>query len=126
MSIIFSARKKPFNSVLKDYRLQRREELRTMPCTQFPGDYMTNILAYALIGMTLVGVAAMWLDKRSARLGAWRTPEKTLFLIACAGGGIGVWAGMYLFRHKTKHWQFVYGIPAIIAVQAYCLYRLAW
>lgn len=76
--------------------------------------------------LTLVGLGAMWWDKRCARAGAWRTPEKTLFLIACVGGSLGVWAGMYLFRHKTKHMQFVAGIPVIIAAQVYCVYRLLY
>jgi uncharacterized membrane protein YsdA (DUF1294 family) len=33
------------------------------------------------------------------------------------GGSIGTWAGMYLFRHKTKHWYFVVGMPAILILQ---------
>ncbi len=81
------------------------------------------MLIIALLILTLAGTGAMWWDKRCARMKTWRTPEKTLFLIACIGGSLGVWAGMYLFRHKTKHAQFVIGIPAIIAVQIYCAYR---
>ena len=34
-----------------------------------------------------------------------------------AGRQPGVWAGMYLFRHKTKHVSFVLGIPLILIVQ---------
>ncbi len=50
--------------------------------------------------------------------------ERTLFLLALAGGSPGVWAGMYLFRHKTRHGRFVAGIPAILLAQAACLYWL--
>ena len=44
-------------------------------------------------------------------------PERTLFLIAALGGSLGVLLGMYTFRHKTKHWYFVVGVPAILAAQ---------
>ena len=56
-------------------------------------------------------------DKSAAKRKSWRIPEKTLFLLAIVGGSIGVLAGMYLFRHKTKHWYFVWGIPAILVLQ---------
>ena len=82
----------------------------------------------ALVGvMTLVGLGAMGLDKTIARKNGERVqrgrkprrriPEKTLFLIAALGGSLGVLLGMYTFRHKTKHWYFVVGVPAILAAQ---------
>lgn len=52
-------------------------------------------------------------DKRQSRNSGWRVPEKNLFITAAIGGSIGIWAGMYLYRHKTKHLSFVLGIPAI-------------
>ena len=66
-------------------------------------------------------------DKRRARKGKWRVPEKTLFLLPLLGGSIGALLGMRVFRHKTKHWYFVWGVPAIllaqIALAAWLLYR---
>ena len=66
-------------------------------------------------------------DKRRARKGKWRVPEKTLFLLPLLGGSIGALLGMRVFHHKTKHWYFVWGIPAIllaqIALAAWLLYR---
>ena len=60
----------------------------------------------------------MWRDKRLAKKeNARRIPEKTLFLSALLGGSIGAIAGMYRFRHKTKHWYFVVGMPAILILQ---------
>ena len=59
----------------------------------------------------------MGIDKHKARKRAFRIPEATLFLIAIIGGSIGSLAGMYAFRHKTRHWYFVYGMPFIIFVQ---------
>lgn len=70
-----------------------------------------------LIIMNIVGLTVMWLDKRKAVRHKWRIPEKTLFLISIAGGSIGTWSGMYIFRHKTKHWYFVIGMPLILILQ---------
>lgn len=76
----------------------------------------TSILFYLFV-MNLAGLLAMGIDKRRAVKHQYRIPEKTLFGISIVGGSIGAWAGMYLFRHKTKHLQFVIGIPAILFLQ---------
>ncbi|MBE5913130.1 MAG: DUF1294 domain-containing protein [Pseudobutyrivibrio ruminis] len=74
------------------------------------------ILGYLVIA-NIAGLAVMGIDKAKAIKGAWRIPEKTLFLVSLIGGSIGTWAGMYLFHHKTKHWYFVIGMPAILIIQ---------
>ena len=76
-----------------------------------------GIRAYLLV-MNILGLILMGMDKKRAILHQWRIPEKTLFLCSLAGGSIGTWAGMYLFRHKTRHWYFVIGMPAILLLQA--------
>ena len=68
-----------------------------------------NIIIYFII-INVFGFFIMWLDKRKAKKGAWRIPEKTLFIITALGGGIGTTAGMYVFRHKTQKIQFVIGL----------------
>lgn len=76
--------------------------------------------------MNLTGFFAMKLDKSRAKAKAWRISEKTLFMIAFFGGSIGIWAGMYQFHHKTKHWYFKFGIPFILFVEligAYYIFR---
>lgn len=60
----------------------------------------------------------MLADKQRARKNLWRIPERTLLTAAVLGGSIGGLAGMYLFRHKTKHLKFTLGIPLILAIQA--------
>jgi uncharacterized membrane protein YsdA (DUF1294 family) len=70
-----------------------------------------------LLVMNLIGLAVMGIDKSKAKRHAWRIPEKALFLVSLLGGSIGTWAGMYIFRHKTKHWYFVVGMPAILILQ---------
>ena len=76
------------------------------------------MFAIYLVVMNVLGVAVMWSDKRRARLHRWRIPEKVLFGVSLLGGSAGTWAGMYLFRHKTKHWYFVVGMPLILVCQA--------
>ena len=73
-------------------------------------------LIYLLV-MNVIGFATMGIDKYKAIKDKWRVPEKTLFLLSVLGGSIGTWAGMYAFRHKTKHWYFVIGMPAILFLQ---------
>lgn len=79
------------------------------------------MLAYGiLIYLIIINAAAFCLmgaDKHKARRGLYRIPEKTLFLAALLGGSAGAWIGMYTFRHKTRHWYFVVGIPAVFLVQ---------
>ena len=81
------------------------------------------ISAYFLV-MCVVGFAIMGIDKKRAKNAEWRIPEKTLFLIALIGGGIGTTAGMYVFRHKTKHWYFVIGMPLLAALNLVALIYL--
>lgn len=68
---------------------------------------LANLGAFILMGV----------DKSNARRHRWRIPERLLFLSAALGGSVGAFAGMWLFRHKTRHWYFVVGMPAILALQ---------
>ena len=89
---------------------------------------MSGAAASASVGWTvlLVWLAVINLltfivygaDKRRARKGKWRVPEKTLFLLPLLGGSIGALLGMRVFHHKTKHWYFVVGMPLILVCQA--------
>ena len=70
-----------------------------------------------LIGINLAGFIIMGVDKKRAIRGAWRISEASLFFTALLGGSLGCILGMQHFRHKTKHWYFKYGMPAILVVQ---------
>ena len=72
--------------------------------------------AYLLL-VNLIAFGTFGADKRRAKRGAWRVPEKTLFLLALLGGSVGAILGMRTFRHKTKHWYFRFGLPAILLLQ---------
>ncbi|EEG78701.1 DUF1294 domain-containing protein [Dethiobacter alkaliphilus] len=77
---------------------------------------MESIEIFIII-LNVVTLVLMGFDKHASRNKLWRIPEKLLLLLAIAGGSAGVWFGMKLFRHKTRHPRFMYGIPFIIALQ---------
>ena len=72
------------------------------------------ILLIYLAAVNLFGLIIMGVDKSRAKRRKWRIPEATLFLVAIIGGSVGSILGMYLFRHKTKHWYFRFGLPLIL------------
>lgn len=78
---------------------------------------LLKLLLIYLIIINLLALFSMYIDKRRAIKNKWRIPEKNLFLIATLGGSIGSIAGMHLFRHKTKHWYFKFGMPFILICQ---------
>lgn len=77
---------------------------------------MRIVIGYILV-MNILGILVMAVDKRRAVKKKWRIPEKQLLLVSLLGGSIGTLTGMYLFRHKTKHWYFVVGMPLILIIQ---------
>ena len=78
---------------------------------------MLTVIAAILVVMNVLAFALMGIDKAKAKAGAWRIPEKTLFLVTALFGGLGGTLGMIFFRHKTKHWYFKLGFPALLVVQ---------
>lgn len=78
-----------------------------------------------LIAVNLVAFVLYGIDKKRAREGAWRISEKTLIGIAVIGGSIGAIAGMYAFRHKTRHWYFRYGLPMILIAQCVVIWGIS-
>ena len=78
---------------------------------------LLKILGIYLLIINAIGFILMLVDKIKARKNLWRIPEKVLFLSAILGGSIGSLLGMYVFRHKTKHFSFILGMPLILAIQ---------
>lgn len=77
---------------------------------------ITLLIVY-FVFVNIIGFALMGIDKHKAKKRAFRIPEATLFIVAIIGGSIGSILGMYAFRHKTRHWYFVYGMPFILLIQ---------
>lgn len=78
---------------------------------------MLRYVLYYLAAINAVTFFVYGIDKWRAKRGAWRIPEKTLFLLPILGGSVGAIAGMKVFHHKTKHWYFKYGMPLILLLQ---------
>ena len=78
---------------------------------------LLQILTTYLVLVNAWAFVLMLADKLKAKKGAWRIPEATLIGSALLGGSIGAIAGMYLFRHKTRHIKFSLGLPLILAAQ---------
>ena len=81
-----------------------------------PKEVLQLLLGWLLL-VNLIAFALMGLDKGRAKRGRWRISEKALFLPAVLGGSLGAILGMRVFHHKTKHWYFRYGLPALLAAQ---------
>ena len=69
--------------------------------------FIINLSTFAVYG---------W-DKLCAKRGMWRVPERILLLLALLGGSVGALAAMAIFRHKTRHLKFRYGVPLILILQ---------
>ncbi len=78
---------------------------------------VVKILILYIIIVNIIAFSLMGIDKLKAKKRAFRIPEATLFLFVIVGGSIGGILGMHLFHHKTRHWYFRYGFPAILILQ---------
>ncbi len=79
------------------------------------------ILTAVLIN-NIADFVIMGYDKRQAEKGGWRVSEKSLMLYALFFGAAGIWAGMRVFRHKTKHIKFTVGVPICFVINIAALY----
>ena len=89
-----------------------------------------SLLHIVLIYLAVINVVTFFMygiDKWKAKKSKWRIRETSLLGLAVLGGSIGAWSGMKVWRHKTQHKKFRYGVPAIIIIQlaliGYLLYE---
>ncbi len=75
-----------------------------------------NLVIIYLLIVNLYTFGLYGIDKSKAKKGAWRISEKHLLLAAFLGGSLGAFLGMKIFRHKTKHGVFKFGIPAMLLI----------
>ena len=88
---------------------------------------MNNYTLYFSIYIFIInifGILIMKYDKTCAKNNNYRVSEKSLFIIALLLGGVGIYIGMYKFRHKTKHVKFTIGIPIVIIINILCIYYI--
>ena len=86
---------------------------------------MANALLYYLIVINILTFAVYGIDKWKARQGSWRISEATLLMLAVIGGTIGALLGMQVWRHKTMHLKFKYGLPLILLTQIALMYLIS-
>ena len=78
---------------------------------------MGKILIYYLVAINVVTFFVYGIDKWKAKRSRWRIPEAALLVLAAMGGSVGALLGMYVWRHKTLHKKFRYGVPLILIAQ---------
>jgi uncharacterized membrane protein YsdA (DUF1294 family) len=61
--------------------------------------------SYVLL-VNVLSFCMMWWDKKRAENNEWRVAEATLLLIGLMGGAVGLLAGTFRFRHKTRKRSF--------------------
>jgi uncharacterized membrane protein YsdA (DUF1294 family) len=83
-----------------------------------------NFIFIYLAVINIAGFIMMGADKSKSRKRNRRVPERRLFLIAFSGGAAGIWIGMQLWRHKTKHETFFVGVPFIFIFNVLCVYLI--
>ena len=99
---------------------------------------IANALLYYLIVINIVTFLVYGIDKwrstsgrllptgrKKAKQGCWRISEATLLILAVIGGSIGALLGMKVWRHKTQHKKFKYGLPLILLVQIVLFYFIS-
>ncbi|RGB67929.1 DUF1294 domain-containing protein [Harryflintia acetispora] len=82
-----------------------------------PTEALSFLWGY-LVAINVTAFLAAAVDKRRAKRGRWRLPERTLWLLALLLGSRGLYFGMLVFRHKTQRPLFRFGVPALLVLQA--------
>ncbi|NLL52832.1 MAG: DUF1294 domain-containing protein [Peptococcaceae bacterium] len=83
------------------------------------------ILFYVyFIGINIYALLSIGRDKFKAKKHKRRTPEKHFLFLGLIGGALGVFIGMQIFRHKTKHAKFKYGVPVLIIYNIALIYYI--
>ena len=67
-----------------------------------------KIALIAIAAISVINFFAYAIDKIKAKFSWWRIPEKTLLLTSFFGGAPGGCLAMFICRHKTRHWYFVF------------------
>ena len=83
----------------------------------------TNLLYIYVIIINVVTFFIYGLDKSKAKARQWRIPEAQLIFLAVIGGSVGALAGMKVFHHKTRKLKFKLGMPVIVLLESYLLYK---
>lgn len=78
---------------------------------------MTRSLMIGLFLINLLSFTVFGLDKLQARRGGRRVSEAALLALALPLAAGGELLAMVLFRHKTLHKKFSWGLPLLLLLQ---------
>jgi len=114
---------------LKFVKLSLFQAIENGRINLFLKKYMeTNILNTLVALFAAVNLVAflimLWDKNRSRNRNNKRISEGMLFFMATCFGSIGVYIGMFAFRHKTRKWYFIIGIPLLIVQNLTFLYLI--
>lgn len=90
------------------------------------------VLSVYLLVISVISVLVCIYDKVASKIVArngkvgLRIPEKSLFIWSALGGSVAMFITMQIIRHKTKHPQFMIGIPVIMVLQVALLAALIY
>ncbi len=93
-------------------------------------DYILNFKAFDIVVaiflvLNIFSFLLMAIDKaRSRQTNERRISEGMMFFLSAAFASFGVYAGMFAFRHKTKKWYFLLGIPLLMLENLATIYLL--
>ena len=75
---------------------------------------MVKYIVCLLVIWNIITFFMMGIDKRRAVHDRRRISEKTLLGSAFLMGGVGIFAGSRVYRHKTKKTKFIIGMPLAV------------
>jgi uncharacterized membrane protein YsdA (DUF1294 family) len=81
--------------------------------------FQISSLLVFLVAVNFVSLVFFVVDKLKSKRGGWRIPESRLLLVAFFGP-FGAYAGMLLFRHKTRKVKFLL-VPVFLFIQVYLM-----
>ncbi len=81
-------------------------------------DGIISIIYWYVLFINIIGLYIMKTDKQRARKQKYRIKENTIWKISFLGGAIGTFLGMRMFRHKTKHKSFAWGLPLLAIAES--------
>ena len=78
---------------------------------------MDTVLLWYLLFVNFITAVLFCEDKRRAKNGEYRIPERVLWLFSLLGGATFGYLAMLAVRHKTKHFSFAFLMPILSVIQ---------